>query len=111
MAMAYTIETTKYYDKWFKKLKDSLVRIKILARLSRVENENFGDFKQLGANLYELRLFFWLRLENLLCHQRQESCSSAGGRRQIQSAKRHQQSLSAFNRNGGLSHDFRDKTL
>lgn len=56
--MAYTIETTQYYDKWFKKLKDSLVRIKILARLSRVENGNFGDSKQLGEDLYELRLFF-----------------------------------------------------
>ncbi|MCG8617643.1 MAG: type II toxin-antitoxin system RelE/ParE family toxin [Desulfobacterales bacterium] len=56
--MKYTIETTKQYDKWFKKLKDSLLRIKILARLSRVENGNFGDFKQLGTNLFELRFFF-----------------------------------------------------
>lgn len=41
--MAYTIETTKQYDKWFKKLKDGLMKIKVLARLSRVENGNFGD--------------------------------------------------------------------
>ena len=58
LIMKYTIETTKQYDKWFKKLKDSLLRIKILARLSRVENGNFGDFKQLGTNLFELRFFF-----------------------------------------------------
>lgn len=31
--MKYTLETTKQYDKWFRKLKDSLIRIKILARL------------------------------------------------------------------------------
>lgn len=56
--MAYTIETTKQYDKWFKKLKDALMKIKVLARLSRVENANFGDFKQLSDGLFELRFFF-----------------------------------------------------
>ena len=56
--MKYTIESTSQYDKWFKKLKDTPARIKILARLSRAENGNFGDHKQLGKNLYELRLFF-----------------------------------------------------
>jgi putative addiction module killer protein len=56
--MAYTIETTKQYDKWFKKLKDALMKIKVLARLSRVENGNFGDSKQLSDSLFELRFFF-----------------------------------------------------
>ena len=56
--MKYSIESTDHYDKWFKKLKDASSRIKILARLSRVENGNFGDYKRLGENLYELRLFF-----------------------------------------------------
>lgn len=55
--MKYTIETTKHYDKWFKKLKDSLSKIKVLARLSRVENGNFGEHKQVGTNFYELRFF------------------------------------------------------
>ena len=36
--MKYRIETTKLYDHWFKKLKDVSSRIKILARLVRVEN-------------------------------------------------------------------------
>ncbi len=57
-AMTYTVESTTQYEKWFKKLKDASARIKILARLSRAENGNFGDHKQLGKNLYELRLFF-----------------------------------------------------
>ena len=37
---------------------DSSLKIKVLARLSRVENANFGDSKQLGDNLFELRFFF-----------------------------------------------------
>ena len=56
--MKYTLESTSQYDKWFKKLKETSSRIKILARLSRVENGNFGDHKQLDEKLYELRLFF-----------------------------------------------------
>ncbi len=31
---------------------------RLLARLARVENGNFGDFKQVAGNLYELRFFF-----------------------------------------------------
>ena len=58
MCMRYTIESTEQYDKWFGKLKDSVIKIRILARLSRVENGNFGDFKPLSANLFELRFFF-----------------------------------------------------
>jgi len=56
--MRYTIESTSQYDKWFGKLKDSVVKIRILARLSRVENGNFGDFKPLSTHLFELRFFF-----------------------------------------------------
>ncbi len=57
-AMKYVLETTGQFDKWFRKIKDRSTKIKILARLNRVENGNFGDFKQLSPNLYELRLFF-----------------------------------------------------
>jgi len=56
--MAYIIETTNDYDKWFRKLRDASGKIKILARLARVENGNFGDHKQLGDELFELRIFF-----------------------------------------------------
>ena len=56
--MKYILETTGQFDKWFRKIKDRSTKIKILARLNRVENGNFGDFKQLSPNLYELRLFF-----------------------------------------------------
>ncbi len=56
--MKYKLRSTKQYDKWFAKLKDSTIKIKVLARLNRVENGNFGDFKQISPNLFELRLFF-----------------------------------------------------
>ncbi len=56
--MKYKLRSTKQYDKWFSKLKESTVKIRILARLNRVENDNFGDFKQIGPSLFELRFFF-----------------------------------------------------
>ncbi len=56
--MKYELRSTKQYDKWFARLKDSSVKIKVLARLDRVSNGNFGDFRQISTNLYELRCFF-----------------------------------------------------
>ncbi|MHB1399530.1 MAG: type II toxin-antitoxin system RelE/ParE family toxin [Trichloromonadaceae bacterium] len=55
--MKYELLSTSTFDKWLAKLKDASVRNRLLARLSRVENGNFGDFKQLSSNLYELRCF------------------------------------------------------
>ena len=54
----YKLRSTKQYDKWFSKLKESTAKIRVLARLNRVENGNFGDFKQISPNLFELRFFF-----------------------------------------------------
>jgi putative addiction module killer protein len=56
--MKYRLRSTKQYDKWFFNLNDSTVKIRVLARLNRVENGNFGDFRQIGPDLFELRLFF-----------------------------------------------------
>jgi putative addiction module killer protein len=56
--MKYKIHSTDHFNKWFQKLKDSTVKQKILARLARLENGNFGDFKQIDQNLFELRFFF-----------------------------------------------------
>ena len=58
VCMIYELRTTSQYDKWFAELKDSTLKIKILARLNRVENGNFGDSKQIGTDLFELRFFF-----------------------------------------------------
>ncbi len=56
--MRYELRSTKEYDKWLAKLKDSTVKSRVLARLARVENGNFGDFKQISPSLFELRFFF-----------------------------------------------------
>ncbi|MFZ5912082.1 MAG: type II toxin-antitoxin system RelE/ParE family toxin [Chloroflexota bacterium] len=56
--MKYELHSTVVFDKWFLKLKDAVTKRKILARLARIENGNFGDFKQIHTNLYELRFFF-----------------------------------------------------
>ncbi len=56
--MRYELRKTEIFDRWFTKLKDRSAKIKILARLDRVENGNFGDYKQIDKNLFELRIFF-----------------------------------------------------
>lgn len=56
--MKYTLASTKHFDKWFRNLKDRVTKQKILARLARVENGHFGDYKQIEPDLYELRFFF-----------------------------------------------------
>lgn len=56
--MKYEITSTSFFDKWLKGLKDRTTRNKVLARIDRVQNGNFGDYKSLGNNLFELRFFF-----------------------------------------------------
>jgi putative addiction module killer protein len=56
--MRYELRGTKQYNKWFSKLKASSIKVRVLARLDRIENGNFGDFKQIGSGLFELRFFF-----------------------------------------------------
>lgn len=56
--MNYEITSTYSFDKWLKGLKDRTTKNKVLARIDRVKNGNFGDFKLLGDNLFELRFFF-----------------------------------------------------
>lgn len=56
--MKYIIKTTRQYDKWFKKLKDTSGKIRILARLDRVAIGNFGDTETIDDTVSELRFFF-----------------------------------------------------
>jgi putative addiction module killer protein len=56
--MAYKLQSTPTFDKWLEKLKDPSTRNRLLARLDRIETGNFGDFKQVDTNLFELRFFF-----------------------------------------------------
>ena len=56
--MVYEIKGTKQFNQWLKGLKDRATKSKVLARLARVENGNFGDHKPISKELFELRLFF-----------------------------------------------------
>jgi len=56
--MKYELRSTEQYDRWFTRLKDSAVKVRVLARLDRIENGNFGDYKRISSNLFELRFFF-----------------------------------------------------
>ena len=43
---------------WLNGLKDSQARRRVLARLRRIEQGNYGDCKYLHNGVFELRLFF-----------------------------------------------------
>lgn len=54
----YELENGKEPVKeWLLKL-DMPTRAKIIKRLERMYDDNFGDYKQIAPNLYELRFFF-----------------------------------------------------
>ena len=54
--MAYTLHTLETFDTWLEDLRDNNARIRILARLKRVEVGNLGDCKSVGSGVSELRL-------------------------------------------------------
>ena len=56
--MNYEIETTLFFDKWLKKIKDKKTRYRLDARFDRILDGNFGDHKQIAQDLFELRFFF-----------------------------------------------------
>jgi putative addiction module killer protein len=56
--MGYEITSTEPFEKWLKGMKDRSTKNKVLSRLARIENGNFGDYKQLSSSLFELRFFF-----------------------------------------------------
>ena len=56
--MKYEISSTEYYDEWFDGMKDRTSKARVVARLVRVEQGNFGDYKQLTEDLFELRFTF-----------------------------------------------------
>jgi len=55
--MKYQLDRTEDFQQWLEGLTKA-DRNRMVARLARVEQGNFGDHKQIANNLYELRCFF-----------------------------------------------------
>ena len=56
--MSYELTSTESFNEWLTDLRDRKTRNKVLARLDRITNGNFGDFKTIDRDLFELRFFF-----------------------------------------------------
>ena len=58
MAYILTVEIrrTDEFDDWLKGLKDVQAKLRIVKRLQRVEDGNFGDHASVGDGVSELRL-------------------------------------------------------
>ncbi|MYE54026.1 MAG: type II toxin-antitoxin system RelE/ParE family toxin, partial [Chloroflexi bacterium] len=52
-----TSEGIDYFDRWMRRQTPQL-RARIQTRIDRVKLGNFGDYRSLGAGVYELRLKF-----------------------------------------------------
>jgi putative addiction module killer protein len=52
----FTIFTTATFDRWRTTLRDRQARMRITARLKRVEHGNVGDAKSVGGGVSELRI-------------------------------------------------------
>ncbi len=58
--MGYTrsIQTTEAFDAWFSSLKDRAGKMRVQARIDRVEDGNFGDCEPVGEGVSEMRIHF-----------------------------------------------------
>lgn len=52
------VRTTQGFDQWLRKLMDRPGRLRILSRLDRLTDGNFGDMKPVGGDVWELRFTF-----------------------------------------------------
>lgn len=52
----YTVATMPAFERWFKKLRNRIVKAQIIDRLARIETEGFfGDSEGVGDGVSELR--------------------------------------------------------
>ena len=57
-APVFTVLTTDTFDHWRAGLRDRQARMRITARLKRVEQGNLGDAKSVGGGVSELRIAY-----------------------------------------------------
>ena len=51
----YQIRQTNQFSSWLSKLKDIKGKVSIFRRIDRIRKGNFGDYKSVGGNIFELR--------------------------------------------------------
>ncbi len=51
-----SVLTTERFDRWFDAVQDLAGKRRIQARIDRVEDGHFGDYKPVGRRVYELRI-------------------------------------------------------
>lgn len=54
----YAVLTTETFDAWLSSLKDPQARVRIQARIDRVEEGNFGDCQPVGEGVSEMRIHY-----------------------------------------------------
>ncbi|MGF1614797.1 MAG: type II toxin-antitoxin system RelE/ParE family toxin [Gammaproteobacteria bacterium] len=52
----YEIRRTDVFTKWLDRLRDARARVRVLSRLTRVEEGNLGDTKPVGEGVSEFRI-------------------------------------------------------
>lgn len=55
---SFSFEQTDEFGRWLKNLRDRDGRARILKRLRRLGDGQFGDVKPVGEGVHELRMFF-----------------------------------------------------
>jgi putative addiction module killer protein len=55
---SYSLEQTELFADWLTGLRDTVGRARILKRLVRLSDGQFGDVKPVGDGVHELRMFF-----------------------------------------------------
>jgi len=58
LAIYETDDGKKPYQIWLGRLKDKMIIARIMNRLERIKEENFGDTKSVGKGVHELRFHF-----------------------------------------------------
>ena len=55
MNIKFKIKSTPVYNKWYSKIKNEELKFKIFGRLKNIQAGNFGDYKNVGGGVFELR--------------------------------------------------------
>lgn len=55
---SFTILTTRYFNGWYDRLRDSSAKIRIDARILRLASGNVGDVRSVGGGVWELRIHY-----------------------------------------------------